>query len=207
MKKIKANNVGTVFVILLALIMVLIAIPYLSLNPEYGLLADKPLDVKSSSLWQITFYTHVVGGIIAILIGPFQFFRNFRNKSLSRHRLLGKIYVFTILLASPLAFYTALLANGGIIARAGFVGLALAWFITTFMAYRKVRQGNIELHKQWMVRSYAVTFAAATFRFWIPIELALGFSFETLFIINTWLCWVPNLFVAEYLIRKQVVLT
>lgn len=46
----------------------------------------------------------------------------------------------------------------------GLQGLAFAWFVTTGMAYISVRRKKIQQHKEWMIRSYVVTFAFISFR-------------------------------------------
>jgi Predicted membrane protein (DUF2306) len=48
-----------------------------------------------------------------------------------------------------------------------------------------------------MIRSYSLTFAAVTLRIYLPVALASGVPFEIAYPAIAWLCWVPNLFVAE----------
>ena len=54
-----------------------------------------------------------------------------------------------------------------------------------------------------MIRSYALTLAAVTLRLYIPAALISGFSFEAAYPAISWLCWVPNLIVAEWIIRRH----
>ena len=62
--------------------------------------------------------------------------------------------------------------------------------------------GKIEQHRQWMIRSFALTFAAVTLRLWLPFfQIVLNFEFIEAYIIIAWLCWIPNLIVAEIIIR------
>ena len=76
--------------------------------------------------------------------------------------------------------------------------LALAWLFTTAMAYLKIRQRDIQAHRSWMIRSYAVTFAAVTLRIWLGILMgALGWDFELAYQTVAWICWVPNLLVVQ----------
>ena len=51
-----------------------------------------------------------------------------------------------------------------------------------------------------MVRSYALTLAAVTLRFYLPASLANGLPFEAVYAVIAWACWVPNLIVAEWLV-------
>ena len=55
---------------------------------------------------------HLLGGMTAILIGPFQFSKQFRNRYLKVHRTMGKIYLIAILIGSICAFYILYFASG-----------------------------------------------------------------------------------------------
>ena len=65
----------------------------------------------------------------------------------------------------------ALESFGGLPTHFGFGMLAVLWLFTTAMAYRRVLQGKIQSHREWMIRSFALTFAAVTlgsgFRSWL----------------------------------------
>ena len=51
------------------------------------------------------------------------------------------------------------------------------------------------------MRNFALTFAAVTLRVYLPTSMALGVPFESAYPLIAWLCWVPNLLVAEPLAR------
>jgi hypothetical protein len=54
-----------------------------------------------------------------------------------------------------------------------------------------------------MIRSYALTFAAVMLRIYLPLSQVYGIPFEPAYQTIAWLCWVPNLIVAEWLILRQ----
>jgi uncharacterized membrane protein len=147
-------------------------------------------------------YGHVVGGAVALIIGAFQVNALLRQRSLARHRWLGRIYVTAVLIAAPSGLVLATVSEGGWIAHAGFGLLAVLWFATTAMAYGQIRARNIVAHRQWMMRSYALTLAAVTLRLYLPTALIAGVPFEPAYQAISWLCWVPNLIVAEWLIQR-----
>lgn len=155
------------------------------------------------TIWYVAFYTHILLGGIATLTGWSQFSKKLRVKNINLHRVLGKIYVLSILFSSIAGLYIAALANGGIIAKLGFSFMAIAWMITTTLAYTTIRKKKIEQHRQWMIRSYAVTLAGVTFRLWLPL-LLFGFNmqFVTVYRIDSWVSWVLNLVIAEMVIRN-----
>lgn len=53
-----------------------------------------------------------------------------------------------------------------------------------------------------MVRNFALTFAAVTLRLWLPASVVSGVPFELAYAIVAWLCWVPNLAVAEWMLDR-----
>lgn len=178
---------------------------YLSFRTDIGFLLAKQ-DFINNKVWMTAFYIHISSSILVVLTGPFQFVKALRNKYLQLHRVLGKIYVGSILfLAAPSGFYMGLFANGGIGAQIGFVLLSFLWFGFTFLGYKSVKEKKILQHKKWMIRSYALSFSAVTLRLYVPL-LSLGFGLEHDFVvvITSWINWIPNLLVAEWIIRRGV---
>lgn len=120
--------------------------------------------------WDIKWWLigHLSGGILALLLGPFQFWSYFRNRYRKLHRIMGKIYLISILVASLLSIYMA----WNISIKTHFTWalslqvLSFTWLATSFMAYRAIRNGRIAQHREWMIRSYIVTFVFVAFR-WI----------------------------------------
>ncbi len=55
--------------------------------------------------------------------------------------------------------------------------------------------------RRWMIRSYAMILAAVTLRIHLPILAAYFQGFEPAYQIVAWSCWVPNLLVAELVVR------
>jgi len=93
-------------------------------------------------------------------------------------------------------------AFGGLPGRLGFAFLALAWLCSGFRAYLAIRARDITAHRRWMVRNFALTFAAVTLRLYLPTSLASGVAFEIAYPAIAWLCWVPNLLIAELLFNQ-----
>lgn len=170
---------------------------------DQGLLSSKTADLLGDPFWRTAFFTHIFLGGIALLSGMTQFSTRLRNRHLARHRLLGKIYVVACLTSGLAGLYIAQFATGGWIARLGFTLLALFWIITTWTAWRRILLRDTDAHQRWMIRSYALTFAAVTLRLWIPLMTGVfSMDFIPAYQIIAWLCWVPNLLVAEWIIQQ-----
>jgi uncharacterized membrane protein len=147
-------------------------------------------------------YGHVFGGAVALLTGPWQFSTRLRALKPRVHRALGYMYVSAIVVGGVFGLVLATMSMGGLVAHLGFGTLAVAWLTTTAVAVQSARTGNFVKHQQWMVRSFALSLAAVTLRNWLPL-LAMKLPFLTAYAIVSWLCWVPNLLVAEWMIASR----
>lgn len=145
-------------------------------------------------------YTHIFASMLALALGPFQFASRLRALHPVLHRWAGRLYLGVGVLVGALAgLFMAFHAFGGMPARLGFGSLALAWLYTGFRAYRAIRARDVASHRRWMVRNFALAFAAVTLRLWLPASIMSGIPFELAYPVVAWLCWVPNLLLAELL--------
>jgi uncharacterized membrane protein len=150
-----------------------------------------------------TVYAHVFGSAVALAIGPFQFWSRLRTSRPRVHRTLGKIYLTVgVGVGGVAGLFMSVSAYGGMPSTLGFAGLALAWLYTANHAYGAARMRDFEAHRRWMIRNFALTFAAVTLRIYLPGSMAAGVPFEVAYPAIAWLCWVPNLIVAELLARN-----
>lgn len=173
---------------------------FIALNNHFPLLNSK---ILVNVIWNISFYTHISLGGIALLIGWSQFSEKFRNKYLQLHRVIGKIYVGSVLLSAMTGIYIGYFAEGGIISQVGFISLGIIWFYTTLKAFLEVKKGRVEQHKKMMIYSYAACFAAVTLRLFLPLLMVLFNEFIPAYQVVAWLCWVPNLLAAHFIILKK----
>lgn len=168
-----------------------------------GLLASKPAELLESTFYLSVFYLHIALGGISLLTGWSQFSRKLRARNLSLHRTLGKVYLISVMISGFSGLFIAFHASGGLASSLGFGSLAMAWLFTSSAAYRSIRNKDIDNHEKWMIRSYALTFAAVTLRIWLPLSAIAGIEFIVAYRFISWLCWVPNLVVAEVIISRM----
>jgi uncharacterized membrane protein len=105
-------------------------------------------------------FPHALFGTLALLSGPLQFSTRLRQRYLLFHRILGRIYVTSVFLAAIIA----MIISAGHPLFLGTCVQASAWILCTLAAFITVRNGHIAQHRQWMVRSYAVTFTFISLR-------------------------------------------
>ncbi|MDA2168467.1 DUF2306 domain-containing protein (plasmid) [Bacillus pacificus] len=161
---------------------------------------------KLSEFWYSMLFTHITTSIVALVIGPFTLSTKFRERNINRHRIAGRIYMVGILLGGVSGLYLSFYATGGLVAKLGFGLLSVFWLTSAYQALHRVKNKKMKDHRNWMIRNYALTFAAVTLRIWLPLFIVLfGIEhFELSYAIIAWLAWVPNLIVAELFIRKRL---
>lgn len=143
---------------------------------------------------------HIFASALALILGPIQFSARLRQKRPALHRWLGRIYLGVAVAVGGVAgLYMSQFAFGGLSAKLGFAGLALAWLYTGARAFVAARNRDFVSHKRWMIRNFALSFAAVTLRLYLPPVFILSLPFATSYAVIAWLCWVPNLLVAEWL--------
>jgi hypothetical protein len=147
---------------------------------------------------------HITGGLLALVLGPFQFWAGFRNRYLKVHRWMGKLYLTGILIGTVSSVALALTTGMAIHLSwaISLIVLAMAWFLTTGMAFRFILLRRINLHKEWMVRSYVVTFAFVLFR-WLnstPYFVEMG-NFIERGPTMIWVSWVIPLLITEIVLQ------
>lgn len=197
-----AKKISWVVIIFFAIAIGCYPAIYFFVDKTFGLLNTKDSAVLDSVVWTTAFYVHIILGGVALLIGWLQFNDTLRLRYVKVHRTIGILYTLSVVLSGLTGLYIAFYATGGIVAKAGFTGLAIAWLATTLQAYRVILKKEIKAHQMWMIYSYAACLAAVTLRIWLPLLTITLEGFIPAYRIVAWLCWVPNLVVAYFIARK-----
>jgi len=103
---------------------------------------------------------HTLAGTFALLAGPLQFSSRFRQRHLQLHRVLGRLYIASVFIGS----FTGIALAWGRPGLPGTTMQAVAWMVCTTAAFLTARNRQIKVHRQWMARSYAVTFTFVSSR-------------------------------------------
>jgi Predicted membrane protein (DUF2306) len=138
---------------------------------------------------------HGLAGLTALLIGPFQLSSRFRKRHLRVHRIMGRFYLGGIAVAAPMGMYIALI-HSTVALRFFVFALAIPWLLTGATAFICVGNGNIPLHRQWMVRSYALTSIFVTGRIVLAIP-AIERAGEAISVPVLWSVLVVTLVLTE----------
>lgn len=146
---------------------------------------------------------HIVGGLLAALTGLVPLWLGFTGRIAALHRALGRAYAAGVTIASAGGLCLAVTIDAADLPHAaGLFCLALAWTLTTGMAILAVHHRALQQHREWMTRSYSVTFAFVTFRlaskFLIARQVAPPGQIYTIMALA---CWALPLLAAEPIIQ------
>ena len=155
---------------------------------------------------QVAFALHVGFGGLALLLSPVQFAARLRNRAPAVHRTVGRVVLGSIAVAGTAGLVLAPHSLAGGVGTAGFGLLAALWLGCAAAALRAIRRRDVAAHRRWVVRTFALTYAAVTLRLWLAVlvtgQVALAgvpgqVAFQRAYLLVPFLAWVPNLLVAE----------
>ena len=158
--------------LLFSIIALLVA--YVFVVNEFLYLKDHQENIIRYKSMSFLLIPHIVLGLIALVVGPFQFSETLRKANLKLHRRLGKIYIISILLAAPFAvllnIYYPIAGTKETLAFQN-ITQALVWAFTAGMAWLAASKRQITIHKMWAARSYGITLVFVFSRIYNPMEL------------------------------------
>ena len=148
------------------------------------------------------FYVHIACGGVALILGLLQFHAGLRRRFVQWHRRTGIFYLVMVCMSGSAAFNLSFSTATGSIAGWGFRLLSIFWICATAMAYLRIIKRDITHHREWMIRSYALTLSAVTLRIELIVGLvATGGDFEVVYPVIAFACWIPNWIIAEFWIH------
>ena len=160
--------------------------------------------------YPVVFLAHIGGGVVALTAGLFQFIPRLRNRRPAIHRAIGFLYLAAVFLGAasglPLSILILKVVPHSLRSdffpmACSFFVLAIAWGSISAVALQRARRREFRQHRAWMLRSYALTFAAVTVRLVSGTLFAL--TGDVILAVNSGvLSWPVNLVVAEWLVQR-----
>lgn len=159
-------------------------------------------------LWYKVLWVHAASSGVALSIGWIQFVKRIRKRRTNLHRAIGYVYSIMLAVGGVTGLYMAYYSDGGWSGKTGFAMLSLLWLYTLYRSLKSIIvDRDVRTHGRWMTRNYALTCAAITLRIYTGIAAgAFGLTdTNDTFVVIGWLCWVPNLFFAQWLMNRKKV--
>ncbi len=144
-------------------------------------------------------FVHIIPGALFMILAPLQFVPGIRARHLWFHRLSGRIVVVLGLVIGVTALIMSFKTNiGGATETSATVLFAIIFLFSLAKGFYHISRHEVALHREWMIRMFAIGFAIATVR---PI-VGLFFAFSRLspyqfFGIAFWIGFTIHLIAAE----------
>jgi hypothetical protein len=155
---------------------------------------------------------HFAAGGIILVLGSIQLIEKVRIRFPAVHRWIGRIYIVASLLAAVggTAFIVLKGTIGGTAMDIGFGLYGVLMFLAAIQTYRYAVTKQLELHRAWALRLYALAIGSWLYRmdygFWLLLTDGLGHKphftgpFDR---VMFFFFYIPNLIVAEAFIRAR----
>jgi uncharacterized membrane protein len=117
---------------------------------------------------------HVVLGDVYLALAPFQFVRRIRSRHLGYHRWAGRVLVSIGLVVGATALFMRLVIPfSGWIERVYISLFGTLFLVTLIKGFVHIRANQVALHREWMIRAFAIGLSIATMRLLIFIPAVL----------------------------------
>jgi uncharacterized membrane protein len=152
---------------------------------------------------------HVVLGGIYLALAPFQFVKRIRSRHLAYHRWAGRLLVSVGLVVGVTALFMGLVIPKGGWPERAVIGLfGIVFLFALIRGFLHVRARMVALHREWMIRAFAIGLAIATARLIFFPALLITMAepteerFGTLLVVSLAVAFVLHASVAELWIRS-----
>jgi len=149
---------------------------------------------------------HIVGGLLYLVLGAFQFSSRFRRRRPRWHRVAGRVLVLLGLAVAFSALWMTLFyprqPGTGELAYLFRLAFGTGMAASLVLGVTAIRRRDIARHQAWMIRAYALALGAGTQVFTLGFGGAVFGKSELTTDLMLGAAWGINLLVAEYVIRR-----
>jgi uncharacterized membrane protein len=155
---------------------------------------------------RILIRTHVACAVTMIFTGTLQFWTGLRMRNMTFHIWCGRVFLVTGAFVGSSALYMGLhTRTGGIVFGFGLFLNGLFYLAAASIAYYAIRLGNVQVHKEWMIRAYVLACAGIVGDRIIPdmTFIARRIGADALNDISGWANWAVPLMVTEVILQLR----
>lgn len=144
-------------------------------------------------------YTHIVPGVIYMVLAPLQFLPGLRRRRPRLHRVLGRTLVAAGIVTGLFAIALGVIVPfGGPTESAATLTFGAIFLFSLALGFVRARQRRFAAHREWMIRAFAIGLGVSTIRLWVPVlMLSTEMTFQEFFGIAFWLAFVMHFVAAE----------
>jgi uncharacterized membrane protein len=130
-------------------------------------LTRPPTERFDAAFWRhpaLTF-VHIIPGTLFMILGPFQFVKSLRTRRPALHRWSGRAFIALSYIIGVSALAMSFQMSIGGANETAATTLFAIWFLFALTkGFLHALRRNFNLHREWMIRAYAIGLAVATVR-------------------------------------------
>ena len=108
---------------------------------------------------------HIIPGLLFMLLGPLQFVSSLRSRRPELHRWTGRVVLVSgMIIGSTALVMSPQMAIGGANETSATMLFAAVFLFALVKTFLHIRRGKVALHREWMIRAFAIGLAVATIR-------------------------------------------
>jgi uncharacterized membrane protein len=157
--------------------------------------------IESFKWWMLI---HGLAAGCALILGPMQFSERLRQHYMGLHRVVGRIYVFSVFISAPVGVIIQHADEKLGMARTFTVETMIQsglWVLTTAIAWVFILNGKVAQHRQWMTRSFGT---GPLIFLEVRVILGLG-NISDPHLVETvvWICTASSIFIADVVLQVE----
>lgn len=146
---------------------------------------------------------HRVGGALYMLLGAMQFMPRLRTRRPALHRWAGRAFIGVGLVALVSGVYMGIAFPYDNKEIAPTIVFACVMCFALLRAFLHIRRREVQAHREWMIRAYAVGLGIGTIRvLTVSARYSTGISVKILLGPMFWISWILTLVGAELWIHS-----
>lgn len=178
----------------------LILLGVLSAAPIWGLVAVPVLSGVAAPAHAHHFayvFAHAAGGTLMLFVGALALYVGWTKRGLRFHKLIGYTYLIGGALGAGMGLHLSIAQPHPLPGLAIATGaLALAWLAVAAMAWRAAFNKRFDTHREWMARSYVLTWTFVFCRIVMRLPAFANIDPPTIVAI-IWASWIAPLIACE----------
>ncbi|WP_217593771.1 DUF2306 domain-containing protein [Cohnella sp. GbtcB17] len=178
------------------------------LDPQFAAFLAHKTDLARPlrlTAWLRVLDVHIAFACLALLAGALNFAGRPPGVRRGRHRAVGYLYLFSVLVVVVTSGYLAPYATGGRAVSMAFNLLNMIWIAVTIAAFVTIRRKQVDRHRRWMIRSYAFCFTNLSIHLLeMALTRAFGVPYATAYAVSVYATILLLALIAELIARRTV---
>lgn len=150
---------------------------------------------------------HIVSGLVFLVVGITQFYHRLRTARPKWHRRAGRVLIILAAVNGITAVWMGfVMPIGGVSETSAVTLFGITFVYCAYRAFIHIRNKNVTLHREWIIRAYSMALSVATTRIitglFFATQSVTGLHVEDFFGTALWIGFTLHYMAADYWIKQ-----